>query len=94
MDYGVILVTVNYRLGPLGWLSLGDSVLPGNLGLWDIIMATQFTKDRISHFGGDPNKVIRQFQFSEVLKAFIEGDVIRAVCRRDGSADVDVKWAC
>ena len=56
MDHGVILVTVNYRLGPLGWLSLGDSVLPGNLGLWDILLASQFTRDRISHFGGHPDK--------------------------------------
>ena len=56
MDHGVILVTVNYRLGPLGWLSLGDSVMPGNLGLWDILLASQFTKARIIHFGGDPDK--------------------------------------
>ena len=32
MDYGVVLVTVNYRLGPLGFLSTGDEVAPGNQG--------------------------------------------------------------
>ena len=57
MDHQVILVTVNYRLGPLGFLSLGDDVLPGNQGMWDAALATKFIHKRISKFGGDPEKI-------------------------------------
>ena len=35
MDYGVVIVTINYRLGPFGFLSTGDDEIPANLGLWD-----------------------------------------------------------
>ena len=31
----VVLVTLNYRLGVMGFLSLGTEAVPGNLGLWD-----------------------------------------------------------
>ena len=57
MDYGVILVTVNYRLGPFGFLSLGDDSIPGNQGLWDIVAGIEFVKKRISSFGGNPDKI-------------------------------------
>ena len=35
LDQDVIVVTLNYRLGALGFLSLGSAVMPGNMGLWD-----------------------------------------------------------
>ena len=57
MDHEVILVTVNYRLGPLGFLSLGDSSLPGNQGLWDLALAIKFIQKRVHHFGGDNKRV-------------------------------------
>ena len=57
MDHGVILVTVNYRLGPLGFLSLGDSELPGNQALWDLVLALEFLNKRIHHFGGDKRRL-------------------------------------
>ena len=31
LDHGIVLVTVNYRLGPLGFLSTGDDTIPANL---------------------------------------------------------------
>lgn len=52
-----VLVTINYRLGPLGFMSLGDDNLPGNLGLWDQVMAFKWVQENIKLFGGDPNKV-------------------------------------
>ena len=57
MDYDVVLVTVNYRLGPFGFLSMGDEVIQGNQGLWDQRLALEWVRDNIAAFGGDPNKV-------------------------------------
>lgn len=53
----VIVVTFNYRVGPLGFLSTGDSNLPGNYGLWDQHMAIAWVKRNIAAFGGDPNNI-------------------------------------
>lgn len=57
MDYGVIYVTFNYRLGPFGFFSTGDDVVPGNAGLKDQVLALQFVNKYISYFGGDPDKI-------------------------------------
>ena len=57
MDYGVILVTLNYRLGPFGFLSLGDDAVPGNQGLWDLVLGLEFVRKNIKYFGGDRDRV-------------------------------------
>lgn len=60
-ESGIIVVTINYRLGALGWLAdaaladaHGDS---GNYGLMDQQLAMKWVRDNIRHFGGDPDKV-------------------------------------
>lgn len=56
---GLIVVTVNYRLGALGWLShreLSDGG-SGNYGLMDQIAALHWIHDSIAAFGGDPGNV-------------------------------------
>ena len=62
-SHGVIVVTVEYRLGLLGWLAhplltaegQGSS---GNYGLMDLIAALKWVHDNIAEFGGDPAKVM------------------------------------
>lgn len=62
-ERGVILVTFNYRLGLLGFLShpeLGaenPEGISGNYGTFDQIAALQWVHDNIAQFGGDPENV-------------------------------------
>ncbi|XP_033474800.1 bile salt-activated lipase-like [Epinephelus lanceolatus] len=53
----VIIVTVNYRVGTLGFLSSGDARLPGNYGLWDQHAAISWVRRNIAAFGGNPDNV-------------------------------------
>ena len=57
-DEDVIIVSVNYRLGALGYLCLEDEkTVAGNMGSLDQIAALQWVQGHISHFGGDPDRV-------------------------------------
>ncbi|XP_036141334.1 esterase E4 [Monomorium pharaonis] len=53
----IVLVTLNYRLGALGFLNLNDKVATGNQGIKDIILALKWVQKNISQFGGDPKNV-------------------------------------
>ncbi|KAF8875886.1 Carboxylesterase family-domain-containing protein [Gymnopilus junonius] len=53
----VVIVTINYRLGTQGFLTLLDGVTNGNFGIADQITALQWVHDHIADFGGDPNRV-------------------------------------
>nr|AJP62554.1 carboxylesterase [Oxya chinensis] len=57
MDKGVLLVTFNYRVGSIGFLSLQNDDIPGNAGLKDQIFALQWVQRNIAAFGGDPDRV-------------------------------------
>lgn len=53
-----VLVTINYRLGPLGYLALEDIGLNGNYGISDQLLGLQWVQDNIAAFGGDPSRVM------------------------------------
>lgn len=59
----VIVVSVNYRLGPIGFIALPELTAEsphgasGNYGLLDQIAALRWVKDNIAAFGGDPARV-------------------------------------
>ncbi|KAL6437222.1 hypothetical protein ACFW04_005044 [Cataglyphis niger] len=57
LDHDLVLVTINFRLGPLGFLSTEDLECPGNLGLKDQQQAMRWVQENIVSFGGDPNRV-------------------------------------
>ncbi|MFT4677438.1 MAG: para-nitrobenzyl esterase [Patiriisocius sp.] len=57
---GVVLVTINYRLGPLGFFShpeLSAEGCHGNQGLLDTVFALQWVQRNIAQFGGNPDNV-------------------------------------
>ena len=58
---GIIGVTLNYRLGPMGFVCLPqlkeEAGVAGNYGLYDQLTAIQWVKDNIAAFGGDPDNM-------------------------------------
>lgn len=57
VQHDVIVVTINYRLGPYGFMCLDTPEVSGNQGLKDQHLALQWIKDNIKAFGGDSNKI-------------------------------------
>ncbi|KAG0716860.1 Venom carboxylesterase-6 [Chionoecetes opilio] len=57
LNRDVVLVTVQYRLGVLGFMSTEDDVAPGNLGLKDQTLALSWLQRNAPKFGGDPLRV-------------------------------------
>uniref|UniRef100_A0A8C5PL10 Carboxylic ester hydrolase n=1 Tax=Leptobrachium leishanense TaxID=445787 RepID=A0A8C5PL10_9ANUR len=53
----VVVVSIQYRLGILGFLSTGTKEAPGNYGFLDQVAALQWVQENIKDFGGDPQSV-------------------------------------
>ncbi|HEX5587691.1 MAG TPA: carboxylesterase/lipase family protein [Acidimicrobiia bacterium] len=58
----VVVVTVNHRLGPLGYLHLGEILgeefaASGNNGMLDLVQSLEWVRDNAANFGGDPDNV-------------------------------------
>jgi para-nitrobenzyl esterase len=59
---GVVLVSVNHRLGPLGFMDLSaaggeEFAESGNVGMLDLVLALKWVRDNVAQFGGDPTRV-------------------------------------
>ncbi|MER8187259.1 carboxylesterase family protein [Kitasatospora sp. NPDC094015] len=68
---GVVLVTVNYRLGIPGFLHLPDA--PDNRGMLDVLAALHWIRDNIERFGGDPANLTL---FGQSAGAIIVGGIL------------------
>lgn len=90
---GVILVTINYRLGALGFLShpelTEEQGQSGNYGTMDQIAAVQWVHDNIGAFGGDPDKItilgqsagamsVKTLMISPLSRGLIAGAIIQS----------------
>ncbi|WP_406393730.1 carboxylesterase family protein [Streptomyces sp. NBC_00882] len=68
---GVVLVTLNYRLGIAGFLDLPGA--PANRGLLDVVAALRWVRENIAGFGGDPDNVTL---FGQSAGATVVGGVL------------------
>lgn len=95
--YNVIIVTLNYRLGALGFLSTGDENSPGNYGILDQAMALRWVHDSIDAFNGDRNSITLFGPDAGAASAGLlmvapdTKDIITGVIGQSGSAVAD--WA-
>eukprot|EP00095_Tigriopus_kingsejongensis_P005622 maker-scaffold335_size202896-snap-gene-1.19 protein:Tk05622 transcript:maker-scaffold335_size202896-snap-gene-1.19-mRNA-1 annotation:"hypothetical protein DAPPUDRAFT_240263" len=53
----VIVVAINYRVGPLGFMCLDTEDAAGNMGMLDMVTALKWVQNNIQDFGGDPDQV-------------------------------------
>jgi len=57
LESGMVVVTINYRLGPLGFLAIEGTNIQGNQGMKDQLLALRWIKENIANFGGDPGRI-------------------------------------
>ncbi|KAH8324599.1 hypothetical protein KR074_012299, partial [Drosophila pseudoananassae] len=57
LEKDVVLVSINYRLAPFGFLSALSDELPGNVALADIHLALEWLQKNLESFGGNPGQV-------------------------------------
>ncbi|MBT2469332.1 carboxylesterase family protein [Streptomyces sp. ISL-66] len=56
-DGDLVVVTINYRLGPLGYLYFGGDGAGGNFWFTDQLAALRWVQDNVAAFGGDPDNI-------------------------------------
>lgn len=65
-----VVVSINYRVGPLGFLALPSLGIYGNFGVMDQILALRWVQENIAYFSGDPKKVMLFGQSAGASNAF------------------------
>jgi carboxylesterase type B len=54
---GIVMVSIQYRLGLFGFFSTGDTTAPGNIGMWDQRQALLWLHENVQAFGGDAKRI-------------------------------------
>ncbi|KAK8757701.1 hypothetical protein V5799_004667 [Amblyomma americanum] len=92
----VVIVSMNYRLGILGFMNADSPEAPGNVGLLDQVMAFQWVRRNIESFGGDPQRVTLWGEsagavcaHAHVLSPMSKGFFRRAVLMSGGMYSLD-----
>lgn len=86
-----VVVSFNYRVGMLGFLTLASAGIGGNMAIQDYLAALRWTKDNIGAFGGDPKKTMLFGQSAGAVNAFAVAslpevkDLVAAVVLQSGS---------
>ncbi|CAH0403213.1 unnamed protein product [Chilo suppressalis] len=90
VQHDIIVVTINYRLGPYGFFCLNTDSVPGNQGLKDQVSALRWIKRNIAAFGGDPDKVTIGGESSVELHLYSENEKLfdKAIIQ-SGGADAE-----
>ena len=52
--HDTLVVSISYRLGPLGFLTLASAGISGNFGIQDILLGLEWVQSHIAAFGGNP----------------------------------------
>lgn len=94
-----IIVSANYRLGPLGWLYDNKYNIQGNQGYFDSLFALKWVKDNIKSFGGDPDKItiFGESAGSSTVSTMIcdptlfQTNLFQNAIMESGGANVDIK---
>ncbi|XP_043261449.1 cholinesterase [Colletes gigas] len=95
--YNVVVVSINYRLGALGFLSTGDENSPGNYGILDQAMALRWVYDNIRAFNGNPDAItlfgpdVGAASAGLLMAAPRTSEMVSKVIAQSGSALAD--WA-
>lgn len=95
--YNVVVVSINYRLGALGFLSTGDDNSPGNYGILDQAMAVKWAYDNAEFFNGDKTSITLFGPGAGAASAGLlmlapqTRDIVTKVIATSGSATAD--WA-
>ena len=98
--HDVVVVTINYRLGPLGWFrhaALREGATPGeqsgNFATLDLVRALEWVRDDVAGFGGDPGNVTIFGEsaggtnvFTLLLSPLASGLFQRAIVQSGGTA--------
>ena len=92
---GAVVVTFDYRLGPLGYLAHpAFGAHSGNYGLSDLIFALSWVRDNVARFGGDPVRVLAFGQSAgsrnlcTLLSAAPASHLFRAVALESGACEI------